>query len=178
MRVPRFCREDEPVWQCGAMTSVSESLSERALPDSVRNLVRPIDDTTDLGGALRVAGDGAVALAQGSAAAGLVVARKSVDASKELAARARRAREEVSPLIKAAAEKALAEKAAVERIAVEKTAPKSRGGRKALIITGVLGAVVLGGVVFYRTRRPSFPPVAAEAPRAQAAPGNDAPAGA
>lgn len=161
------------MWQCGAMTSVSESVSKSALPESVRNLVRPIDDTTNLGGALRVAGDGAVALAQGSAAAGLVVARKSVDASKELAAHARRAREEVSPLIKAATEKARAEKAAVQ-----KSAPKSRGGRKALIITSVLGAVVLGGVVFYRTRRPSFPPVAAEPPRVQAVPSDDEPAGA
>ncbi|MEE2057938.1 hypothetical protein [Rhodococcus artemisiae] len=154
------------------MTSVSESLSDSALPESVRDLVRPIDDTTNLGGALRVAGDGAVALAQGSAAAGLVVARKGVEASKELAARARRAREEASPLIKAATEKALADKSTVK-----KADPKSRGGRKALLITGVLGAVVLGGVAFYRSRRPSFPPVAAEPPRLQPVVADNEPTG-
>ncbi|HET8993521.1 MAG TPA: hypothetical protein VFN32_06960 [Rhodococcus sp. (in: high G+C Gram-positive bacteria)] len=144
------------------MPSVSEFRSEYDLPESLRELVRPIDDTTDLGGALRVAGDGAVALAQGSAAAGLVVARKGVEVSKELAARARRAREEASPLIKAATEKALADKGAVE-----KTTSTPRGRRKALFIAGVLGAVVLGGVAFYRSRRPSFPPVAPEPPRLQ-----------
>lgn len=153
------------MWQCGAMTSVSESLSDSAVPESVRDLVRPIGDTTNLGGALRVAGDGAVALAQGSAAAGLVVARKGVEVSRELAARARRAREEASPLIKAATEKALAEAGTAK-----KAEPKSHGGRKALLVTGVLGAVVLGGVVFYRSRRPSFPPVAAEPPRVHAVP--------
>lgn len=160
------------MWQCGAMTSVSESLSDSALPESVRDLVRPIDDTTNLGGALRVAGDGAVALAQGSAAAGLVVARKGVEASKELAARARRAREEASPLIKAATEKALADKGTAKR-----ADPKSRGGRKALLITGVLGAVVLGGVAFYRSRRPSFPPVAPEPPRLQPVVADNEPTG-
>lgn len=110
MRLAQICRKEEPLWQCGAMPSVSEFRSEYDLPESLRELVRPIDDTTDLGGALRVAGDGAVALAQGSAAAGLVVARKGVEVSKELAARARRAREEASPLIKAATEKALVDK--------------------------------------------------------------------
>lgn len=51
--------------------------------------------------------------------------------------------------------------------AVEKTTSTPRGRRKALFITGVLGAVVLGGVAFYRSRRPSFPPVAPEPPRLQ-----------
>lgn len=153
------------MWQCGAMSSVSESLSGSAFSESVRDLVPPIDDSTNLVGALRVAGDGAVALAQGSAAAGLVVARKGVEVSRELAAHARRARQEASPLIKAATEKALTDKGIAK-----KTDTQSRGGRKALLVTGVLGAVVLGGVVFYRTRRPSFPPVAAEPPRVQAVP--------
>ncbi|MGN5237676.1 hypothetical protein [Rhodococcus sp. SJ-3] len=152
---------------------MSESLSGSAFSESVRDLVPPIDDTTNLVGALRVAGDGAVALAQGSAAAGLVVARKGVEVSRELAAHARRAREEASPLIKSAAEKALADKGAAK-----KAAPESGGRRPALLIAGVLGAVVLGGVVFYRSRRPSFPPVAPEPPRLQPGVADNEPTGA
>ncbi|NLV79029.1 MAG: hypothetical protein GXY65_06715 [Rhodococcus sp.] len=172
------------------MTSVSESRPDSAAAD----LVHPIDDTSSLGGALRVAGEGAVALAQGSTAAGLFVARKGIDVTKDLAARARRARQEaaqrardeVVPLLEdavsASKSKAVSKSAAVSKSkAVTKAkslskAAKSEGekprrkGRTTLIVAGAIGAVALGGLVFSRSRRSSHPPVAAEPPRVQPRP--------
>lgn len=170
------------------MTSVSNSRTDVAVPD----LAHPIDDTSSLGGALRVAGEGAVALAQGSTAAGLFVARKGIDVTKELAARARRAREEaaqrareeVVPLLEdaVAASKSTVKSVAKDKAAKGKTAKGSavkgkaakdeprRGGRAALIVLGAVGALALGGAVFFRSRRHAHPPVAPEPPRVEPRP--------
>lgn len=148
------------MWHCMTMTSVSESRADGVLPA----LVHPIDESTNLGGALRVAGEGAVALAQGSTAAGLFVARKGVEVTKELAARARRARKEAAQRARDEAVPLL------KSVAGEAPRERSRRGRTTLLVAGVLGVVALGGVVFYRSRRPAHPPIAPTPPRVEPQP--------
>lgn len=147
------------------MTSVSESRIGSVLSD----LVHPLPEENSLGGALRVAGEGAVALTQGSTAAGILVARKGIEVTRELAARARRAREDAAPLLKvpARAVAPLAEKLpdAVKPAAAAKPKRSLRPGRKTLVAAGVVGAVALAGAVFYRSTKPTHPPVAPEPPR-------------
>ncbi|WP_241383531.1 hypothetical protein [Rhodococcus sp. CH91] len=105
------------------------------------------DDSDTLAEALRVAGEGAVALAQGSSAAGLFAARKGLDAAGGIFAATRRA----------AAERR-AGKAAAAR-------PDRTGGRTGLVVAVALATVAAGGVVLYRRRRPAHPPIAPEPPR-------------
>lgn len=115
-------------------------------------LVYPLTGSTSIGGALQVVGQGALALAHGSLTAGLFVARRSVDLVKSVASRARRS-------------------SATDVVALvsEPAAPTGRG-RKALIVAGAVGAVVAGGVVFFRARRFEHPPVAPEPPRVDPVP--------
>jgi len=111
-------------------------------------LVNPLKESTSIGGALQVVGQGALALAHGSLSAGLLVARRSADAAKTVLSRARR----TSP-------------AGVVALASHSDGTRPGRGRKALIVAGAVGAVVAGGVVFFRARRYEHPPVAPEPPR-------------
>lgn len=136
------------------MTKVSESstvVAGSTRGGSLPSLVYPLEQTSSLGGALHVAGEGAIALAQGSATVGMLLGRKALELTKELVTQARRARENGVPLLKAAV--------------AEKPQKRTRSGRKALIVAGAVGTIAAGGVVFYRSRRPSHPPVAPEPPR-------------
>ncbi|MEU5841104.1 hypothetical protein [Rhodococcus sp. NPDC047139] len=109
--------------------------------------VRRQDESGDLAGALRVAGEGAVALAQGSSAAGLFAARKGLDVAGGLATAASRAAAERRP-----------GKAATER-----------RGRRAGLVVGAVAAVVAAALVLYRRRLPAYPPIAPEPPRVRPA---------
>ncbi|AHD23835.1 hypothetical protein Y013_16635 [Rhodococcus pyridinivorans SB3094] len=112
--------------------------------------VRRHDESGNLAGALRVAGEGAVALAQGSSAAGLFAARKGLDVAGELLSVARRA--------------------AAERCAAKSSSRPERTGRRfGLVVAGAVAVLAAGGVVFYRRRRPDHPPIAPEPPRVRPA---------
>ncbi|MFD3809572.1 hypothetical protein [Rhodococcus sp. NPDC058639] len=138
------------------MTKVSDSSTRSgSLPD----LVYPLAQTGSLSDALHVAGEGAVTLAQGSAAAGLVLSRQGLELTKNVVERVQDARRE---------------KAALAAAPRRRTAP--RPGRKALVTTGALAAVVLGALALYRSRRPAHPPIAPEPPRVRPAAGHTAPA--
>ncbi|MGW0020073.1 hypothetical protein ACWDUD_17240 [Rhodococcus sp. NPDC003382] len=110
-------------------------------------LVNPLKESTSLGGALQVVSQGALALAYGSLSAGRLVARRSADLAKTVLSRTRR----TSP-------------AGVVALASTDGTRTGRG-RKALVVAGAVGAVVAGGVVFFRARRYEHPPVAPEPPR-------------
>ena len=126
------------------MTKVSDfSIRSGSLPD----LVYPLAQDGSLSDALHVAGDGAVTLAQGSAAAGILLTRQGLELTKNLVDRAQEVRRE-----KAAASAPRRRKA-------------PRPGRRTLVTTGVVGALVLGAVALYRSRRPAHPPIAPEPPR-------------
>ncbi|WP_213932914.1 hypothetical protein [Rhodococcus sp. B50] len=108
--------------------------------------VRRHDESGNLAGALRVAGEGAVALAQGSSAAGLFAARKGLDVAGGLLTAARRT--------------------AAARCATKSAArPERTGRRTGLVIAGAVAVAAAGGVVLYRRRRPAHPPIAPEPPR-------------
>ena len=127
------------------MTRSRESSSHGG---SDTGLVYPLKGSTSIGGALQVVGQGALALAHGSLSAGLFVARRSVDLAKSVANRARRT-----------------SSTDVVALVSEPAAARTGRGRKALVVAGAVGAVVAGGVVFFRARRFEHPPVAAEPPR-------------
>ncbi len=130
------------------MTKVSDSSSGHgSLPDLVNPLVR----SGNLHDALHVAGDGAVALAQGSAAAGLLLTRQGLEVTKNLVDRAQEVRREKSASLSPAPRR--------------RKAP--RPGRKALLTTGVLAVLAFGAVALFRSRRPAHPPIAPEPPRAR-----------
>lgn len=122
------------------------------------DLVHPPKQTTSLGGALRVAGDGAAALAQGSLAAGILLARKSaglVETAMDRTTRRPRA------LVDVATQASVSSGGAV----------KSKRRRRALLLFGAVGAVAAGGAVFYRSSHREHPPVAAAPPSLSDAPG-------
>ncbi|UYP19047.1 hypothetical protein OED52_00135 [Rhodococcus sp. Z13] len=111
------------------------------------------DDSGDLASALRVAGEGAVALAQGTTTVGLLATRKGLSLAQELVVAARQAN-------------------ARRRAAADSSGTTGRGGsagRTAAIVAAVLGALAVGGVAFYRSRRPAHPPIAPEPPRVRPA---------
>jgi len=116
---------------------------------SLPDLVYPLARSGSLSDALHVAGDGAATLAQGSAAAGILLTRQGVELTKNFVDRAQEVRREKS--------------AALTPAPRRRKAP--RQGRKALLTTGVLTALVLGAVALYRSRRPAHPPIAPEPPR-------------
>ncbi|MEZ5152005.1 hypothetical protein [Rhodococcus zopfii] len=132
------------------MTRSRESSSHGG---SGTGLVHPLKESTNLGGALHVVGQGALALAQGSSSAALCVARRSVDLAKSVASRARRASSPTNVVA-----------------LVQPVDTRTGRGRKALIMAGTVGAVVAGGVVFFRVRRFEHPPVAPEPPRVDQVP--------
>lgn len=122
------------------------------------DLVHPPKETTSLGGALRVAGDGAAALARGSLAAGFVLARKGAELVETA-----RVRTTSRP-------RALADIATQAAVSSGGTGtPKRR--RRALLLCGAVGVVAAGGAVFYKSRRSEHPPVAAAPPSLGDAPG-------
>ncbi|MEE2032254.1 hypothetical protein [Rhodococcus chondri] len=141
------------------MTRVSESSTDSGF---CPGLVYPPKESGNLGAALRVAGDGAVALAQGSTAAGLLVTRKGLEFARDVAGPALRARKETALL---------------KSVVSEKPRRRARVGGKALIVVGAIGAIVGGGAVFYRSRRPDHPPIAPEPPRVRPVETGEAPSG-
>ncbi|NGP05642.1 alginate biosynthesis protein AlgP [Rhodococcus sp. 14C212] len=102
-------------------------------------LVCPPKKSEGAGGYLKLAGQGATALARGPLFTGLFVARKGLDLARNMAGSRRAA-------------------------ATIEAAPRGRG-RRILVTVGALGVVAAGGVVFYRTRLGDHPPVAPEPPR-------------
>lgn len=135
------------VWKSGRMSKLIHADTDNVwLPAFVRRH----DESGDLAGALRVAGEGALALAQGSSAAGLFAARKGLDVAGGLLTATRHA--------------------AAARCATKSAARRERRGRRTgLVIAGVVAVAAAGGVVLYRRRRPAHPPIAPEPPRVRPA---------
>lgn len=127
------------MWKSGRMSKVIDTGTEGV---SLPEFVRPGRESGNLEGVLKVAADGAVALARGPVTSGLFLARNGTRIAKSVLARR-----------------------ADSAGSVRRAATDGGRGRGALLTAGILGAVVVGGAVFYRSRRPAFPPVAPEPPR-------------
>ncbi|KOS58105.1 alginate biosynthesis protein AlgP [Rhodococcus rhodochrous KG-21] len=112
-------------------------------------LVCPPKESKGAGGYLKLAGQGATALARGPLVTGLFVARKGLDVARNMAGNRECRRAQAAATIESG----------------------SRGrGRKLLVTVGALGVVAAGGVVFYRSRLGDHPPVAPEPPRIESSP--------
>ncbi|MGX7730317.1 alginate biosynthesis protein AlgP [Rhodococcus sp. 2H158] len=125
------------------MTSVSESRTMIG-SGAGSELVRPPKKSEGAGGYLKLAGQGATALARGPLFTGLLVARKGLGIARNMAGSRECRRARAAATIEAA--------------------PRGRG-RRILVTVGALGVVAAGGVVFYRSRLGDHPPVAPEPPR-------------
>ncbi|MGW3482641.1 alginate biosynthesis protein AlgP [Rhodococcus indonesiensis] len=130
------------------MTSVSESRTKSG-SGTGSELVCPPKESKGAGGYLKLAGQGATALARGPLVTGLFVARKGLDVARNMAGNRECRRAQAAATIESG----------------------SRGrGRKLLVTVGALGVVAAGGVVFYRSRLGDHPPVAPEPPRIESTP--------
>lgn len=129
----------------------SRVCSSHTDPDA--ELVHPPKESSSIGGALQVVGQGALAVAHTSLSAGSYVARKSVDLVKAVTSTARRR-----------------SSSDVVALVSDPTATGTGRGRTSLIAVGIVGAVVVGGVAFFRSRRFEHPPVAPEPPRIEQIP--------
>lgn len=130
------------------MTSVSESRTKSG-SGTGSELVCPPKGSKGAGGYLKLAGQGATALARGPLVTGLFVARKGLDVARSMAGNRECRRAQAAATIESG----------------------SRGrGRRLLVTVGALGVVAAGGVVFYRSRLGDHPPVAPEPPRIESVP--------
>ncbi|WP_010595466.1 hypothetical protein, partial [Rhodococcus sp. P14] len=130
------------------MTSVSESRTKSG-SGTGSELVCPPKESKGAGGYLKLAGQGATALARGPLVTGLFVARKGLDVARNMAGNRECRRAQAAATIESG----------------------SRGrGRRLLVTVGALGVVAAGGVVFYRSRLGDHPPVAPEPPRIESVP--------
>lgn len=130
------------MWKSGRMSKVIDTGTDGV---SLPEFVRPERESGNLEGVLKVAADGAVALARGPVTSGLLLARNGTRLAKSVLARRADSADSAGSARRAATD--------------------GGRGRGALLTAGILGAVVVGGAVFYRSRRPAFPPVAPEPPR-------------